>query len=730
MEDNLKLNIYERFLISKDNIIIEVNKDFLKLTGYTKDEVMGKTLVEVSKILRIDSQVNLQDIEADGTIFLFTKELVAIEGKISCEFIDDGIQKVFSFKMDFLNLANERFNLADQLGTIRGDGVAIFSFSNLVLVNSNQNYLDFIGPPYNKRINSIGENAIDILPKSSYSLLNKMRNYVFNTGSTFYTEEKRVDYGFLGETYWNPILVPILENQHIKYLILSVSNVTEKVLNRKMIEQRNEELGAVIENISDEIIIFDKDNQVIQFEDFPFRRVMRGEIVSEYIIKIKGPVEVLHRDVNGTPIYNKEGKFSGGVMIYRDIKNRLETEEARLIKIQNELLSKVVESLDLEFIRCSYPDFKIISINVNGSNKLKRINNGNKPLVCPIGKNYFDMYNVNEESKRKDLYYNLIENEKFSYINYETHIMDGEERFFKTVNQPIFGLNNKIVELILISIDITDEVKAKNKVEETLEMQNQMFSTISHELKTPLSLIFGASQLIELDLKKEIDKISKDDIKRSVDIIKQNCYRFTKLINNIIDLSRMESGFFKLNFINGNIIEIVEDIVDSVRSYVENKGLHIIFDTEIEEKIIAVDVDKIERIILNLISNATKFSPKGSNIYIEIKYGLGFVSILVRDSGVGIKGEYLSTIFDKYKKLDNTLVRNAEGSGIGLALVKTMIDLIDGEISAESEFGKGSLFTVKLPVKIVDESEVIKTIQHSDNRIEQINIEFSDIYPK
>lgn len=219
--------------------------------------------------------------------------------------------------------------------------------------------------------------------------------------------------------------------------------------------------------------------------------------------------------------------------------------------------------------------------------------------------------------KRKELEFHLIEIGDGSYIDYENYIIDGEKRYFKTINQPIFGLNNKIIEVIFITTDITDQVNAKNKMIETLDSQNQIFANISHELKTPLSMIFSSSQLIEMYLKRELDSIGRENISKSIDVIKQNCFRFTKLINNIIDLSSMESGFYSLNYRNGNIIEIVEDIVDSVREHVKNKELNIIFDTEIEEKNMAVDIDKMERIMLNLISNAIKFSPKGG-IYILV----------------------------------------------------------------------------------------------------------------
>ena len=141
----------------------------------------------------------------------------------------------------------------------------------------------------------------------------------------------------------------------------------------------------------------------------------------------------------------------------------------------------------------------------------------------------------------------------------------------------------------------------------------------------------------------------------------------------------------------------------------------------------AVDIDKKERIMLNLISNAIKFSPKGSNIYIDIEDKNEYVHIIVRDCGSGIDKKHLNTIFHKYHKVDNDINKNTEGSGIGLALVKIMVELVGGSISVESEIGKGTSFTVRLPVKVLDESEAMKVPNTLDKTIDHINIEFSDI---
>ena len=386
--------------------------------------------------------------------------------------------------------------------------------------------------------------------------------------------------------------------------------------------------------------------------------------------------------------------------------------------------------MDLEYVRCSYPDLKIISINDKARDKLKKINSETKSNHSPIGKSCFELYPIDLEQRMETFELHLTEKGNYSYIGYQNYIVGGERRFFKTINEPILGLDNEVIEIVFITTDITEEVQEKNKMEETLEMQNQIFTTISHELKTPLNVIFSVTQLLERDLKVESGLFDKEDISEKIRIIKQNCYRFTKLVNNIIDLSRMESGFYKAKFSNENIVEIIENIVDSVSSYVGNAGLRIIFDTDIEEKIMAVDVDKMERVMLNLISNAVKFSPKGETIYINIEDKGDTVRVLVRDCGVGIGPDHLNTIFDRYKKVDNSLYKNSEGSGLGLSLINMIAQSVGAQISVESELGKGSIFIIEIPVKILDESEVKEVIKDETSRKEQLNIEFSDIYTK
>ncbi len=289
----------------------------------------------------------------------------------------------------------------------------------------------------------------------------------------------------------------------------------------------------------------------------------------------------------------------------------------------------------------------------------------------------------------------------------------------------------RAAELIIANKELTfqNEEKGKRAAELIIanRVQGEFFVNISHELKTPLNVIFSTVQLFDMYCKSGSLDENRNSIIKYTDSIKQNCYRLSKLINNIVDLSKIEAGFFKLNLSNNNIVEIVEKLVTSVTTFTDSKNLSIIFDTNIEEKIIACDSEKIERIVLNLISNAIKFSDEGDEIFVEVSDKNEFVEISVKDNGIGIEEKDLAIIFDRFKQVDNSLSRNTEGTGIGLSLVKSIAELHGGSISVKSEVGKGSKFTVRLPSKNVFHENMIYN-RNMKNRNESIQVELSDIY--
>lgn len=273
--------------------------------------------------------------------------------------------------------------------------------------------------------------------------------------------------------------------------------------------------------------------------------------------------------------------------------------------------------------------------------------------------------------------------------------------------------------------------KAKEEAEAANEAKSMFLANISHELRTPLNILLSSVQLIDLYLKGE-DPIERDKIIEKINVQRQNCYRLLRLVNNLIDITKMDAGFFTLNFTKCNVIEVIESITMSVVDYVNDKGINLIFDTDIEELVMHCDLDAIERIVLNLLSNAIKFTPVGGVIFVNVKLNEGKIIISVKDTGIGMTEETLSKVFERFKQGDELLTRRSEGSGIGLSLVKYLVEMHNGQVYVESKHKAGSEFFVELPINNGIKEEHVSNIDESykigDTVVQKINIEFSDIY--
>lgn len=252
-------------------------------------------------------------------------------------------------------------------------------------------------------------------------------------------------------------------------------------------------------------------------------------------------------------------------------------------------------------------------------------------------------------------------------------------------------------------------------------------SNLIHEFKTPLNLIFSSVQLLNKKIEKSRE-FSYCDIQKYLNIINQNSYRILKLVNNISDDNNIDLGHSNYSPINANIIYFIEDICESIEPFVKSNNMDIVFDTDVEELIISFDMEKMERIILNLISNAVKFR-RGSKgkIILSVTHDDEFVNIKVNDNGIGISRDNIDKIFKKYVRLNDKRSIIKEGTGIGLSLVKSLVNLHDGKICVDSEIGEWTEFNIKIPNK-VSTYESIDTYDKDLDRVEKIRIEFSDIY--
>ena len=316
---------------------------------------------------------------------------------------------------------------------------------------------------------------------------------------------------------------------------------------------------------------------------------------------------------------------------------------------------------------------------------------------------------------------------------------DGSVLFIEVMSMAVTFEDNQAQMIIIRDITykrLSEELREENTESRRLleearafeQVKNDFFSNLSHELRTPLNVIMSSLQLLESHLKKSTDYDKNNKRGKYINIMRQNCYRQLRLVSNIIDITKMDSGFFELKMKNLNIVSVVENITLSVSEYVKSRSIELIFDTDFEEKIIAIDPDSIERIILNLLSNAVKFTMEGGSIFVNMCDKGDSVLISVKDSGVGIPREKQDMIFERFRQVDKSLTRDHEGSGIGLSLVKSLIEMHNGKFSVESEYKNGSTFFIELPVRTVEEEyHAIEEINPRNN-VEKIHLEFSDIY--
>lgn len=263
-----------------------------------------------------------------------------------------------------------------------------------------------------------------------------------------------------------------------------------------------------------------------------------------------------------------------------------------------------------------------------------------------------------------------------------------------------------------------------NKAKERDKLKTDFIINLSHELRTPINIILGTTKVLERSILNE--NVNKLDTVNKLNNINQNSYRLLKISNNIIDITKVESGMFNLKLQNCNIVDVVEEIFTSSIKFANKKNLKMIFDTDEEEIITAIDKFQMQRVILNLLSNAIKFTNSKGYIYVYIKKEYKTVIIEVKDSGTGIPEDKINKIFYMFYQVDSLMTRKSEGSGIGLCIVKDIVEIHGGKIEVESKVNLGTTFKICIPIKIVEDENCDDNLHILD--IESVvNLEMSDI---
>ncbi len=237
------------------------------------------------------------------------------------------------------------------------------------------------------------------------------------------------------------------------------------------------------------------------------------------------------------------------------------------------------------------------------------------------------------------------------------------------------------------------EAEAK-RLKELDQTKATLYTNITHEFRSPLTVILGMA--------KEVKDNPKEYYSEGLQLIERNGQNLLNLVNQLLNLAKLESGHLNVNYLQGDILAYIDHLVASFQIYAATKGINLTFDRPTENLFMDIDPEKLASIMTNLIGNALKFTHEEGEILVEttlIKASTqSFCQIKIKDDGIGMPKEALPFIFDRFKQIDDSSTRQAEGTGIGLALTHQLVTLLNGSIAVNSELGKGSEFIIELPI--------------------------------
>ncbi len=236
------------------------------------------------------------------------------------------------------------------------------------------------------------------------------------------------------------------------------------------------------------------------------------------------------------------------------------------------------------------------------------------------------------------------------------------------------------------------------RLKEVNQLRNSLYTNITHEFRTPLTVILGMVDSLKSTI---IDKQLKG-AEHSLELIKRNGKNLLRLVNEMLDLSKLESGNMELQLIQADVIPFVKYLSESFHSLAQEKQISLTVYSEIDELLMDFDANKLSVIISNVLSNAVKFTPSGGKIIVHLNQICNnkdeFFFIKIKDNGLGIPEEEIDNIFNRFYQVDNSSSHRDEGTGIGLALSKEFVELMNGVIEVKSNSGKGSEFIIQLPI--------------------------------
>ena len=442
------------------------------------------------------------------------------------------------------------------------------------------------------------------------------------------------------------------------------------------------------------------------FEVFPFLRetampaVLEGEeVVSEN--HPYGPAETGVFESHYSPLRDEEGGIAGGIAVITDITARRQAEEAAQTAYRQ--LSFHVESSPLAVVEWD-SDFRVS----RWSESAERLFGWKADEV--IGKHVNEWRFVFADDVDAVA---LVTNRQREGVEVQgiqrnrNYTRSGSVLFCEWYNSVLRDDRGKLVSVLSLVLDVTArqsaeeeraasllrERDARRHAEEADRLKDEFLATLSHELRTPLTSILGWASMIRNA------EVEGPAAARAIETIERNARSQARLIDDLLDVSRIITGNLRLDLHPLNLAPIVEAALDALRPTADVKGIRLQTRFEPEECLVRGDLNRLRQVIWNLLSNAIKFTQRGGSVNIDLRCVEGTARLTVSDTGEGISAEFLPYVFDRFRQAEGSISRKQGGLGLGLAVVRHLVELHGGTISAESDgIGHGSVFVVDLPL--------------------------------
>src|SRR5688572_24135028 len=414
-----------------------------------------------------------------------------------------------------------------------------------------------------------------------------------------------------------------------------------------------------------------------------------------------GPAKTGVFETRYMPLYDEQNQIAGGIAVITDITARKQAEEAAHTAYHQ--LSFHVESSPLAVVEWD-SDFRVS----RWSDSAERLYGWKAEEV--IGKHVNEWRFVFADDEDAVA---LVTNRQREGVEVQgvqrnrNYTRAGSVLFCEWYNSVLHDDRGKLISVLSLVLDVTArqsaeeersaallrERDARKHAEEADRLKDEFLATLSHELRTPLTSILGWASMIRNG------EVEGSNATRAIETIERNARSQARLIDDLLDVSRIITGNLRLDMHPLNLAPIVDAALDALRPTADVKGIRLQTRFVPEECLVKGDSNRLRQVIWNLLSNAIKFTPRGGSVKVELDCIESTARLSVRDTGDGISAEFLPYVFDRFRQAEGSISRKQGGLGLGLAVARHLVELHGGAITAESEgLGKGSVFSVALPM--------------------------------